>query len=46
MDEDAKVRALVRSKNIDVRNNCGYNPINGSERPTIEVPIHEVYYPI
>jgi hypothetical protein len=35
----------MRSKNIDVRGNCGYNPINGSSRPLIEVPLHDVYYP-
>lgn len=28
-DEDAKVRALIRSKNMDIRGNCGYNVING-----------------
>ena len=44
-DEDMRVRALIRSKNIDVRSNCGYNPINGSERRGIDVPIHERYFP-
>ncbi len=44
-DEDAKVRQLLRSKNIDVRSNNSFNPINGSERPRIEVPLHDVYYP-
>lgn len=44
-DDDAKVRALIRSKNIDVRSNCGFNPINGSERMGIDVPIHERYFP-
>ena len=44
-DEDAKVRHLLRSKNIDVRANNGFNPINGFERPRIEVPLHDVYYP-
>ena len=29
-DNDAKVRALMRSKNIDVRANCGFNLINGN----------------
>jgi hypothetical protein len=32
LDEDSKVRALMRSKNIDVRSNCGYNVITGSDR--------------
>lgn len=44
-DEDARVRALLRSKNIDVRSNCGYNPLNGSERRSVEVPEHKVYNP-
>lgn len=44
-DEDARVRALIRSKNLDVRNNCGFNPINGSDRMGIDVPIHDRYFP-
>jgi hypothetical protein len=44
-DEDSRVRALVRSKNLDVRSNCGFNPINGADRSAIQVPIHNVYYP-
>ena len=43
-DQDALVRALIRSKNIDVRGNCGFNPINGNDRQGINVPIHQVYY--
>ena len=39
------MRALVRSKNLDVRSNCGFNPINGADRSAIQVPIHNVYYP-
>lgn len=39
-DDDAKVRALMRSKNIDVRSNCGYNPVNGSDRLSVNVPDH------
>ena len=42
-DEDSKVRALCRSKNIDIRSNCGFNPINGSNRQSIVVPPHQVY---
>lgn len=37
-DDDAKVRALMRSKNIDVRSNCGYNLVNGNERQSVDVP--------
>jgi len=44
-DDDAKVRALVRSKNIDMRANCGYNLLTGDQRPGIVVPAHEVYNP-
>jgi hypothetical protein len=35
----------MRSKNIDVRSNCGYNLVNGSERMTVQVPEHKVYNP-
>lgn len=44
-DDDAKVRALVRSKNIDMRSNCGYNILTGDQRPGVHVPAHEVYNP-
>lgn len=44
-DEDAKVRALMRSNNIDTRANCGYNVVTGDDRRSVEVPIHRVYNP-
>ncbi len=44
-DDDAKVRSLMRSKNIDVRSNCGFNLINGSNRLSVDVPNHKVYNP-
>ena len=44
-DDDAKVRALVRSKNIDMRSNCGYNILTGDQRSGVYVPPHEVYNP-
>ena len=44
-DDDAKVRALMRSKNIDVRSNCGYNPLNGSDRRSVDIPDHKLYNP-
>lgn len=44
-DDDAKVRAMMRSKNIDVRSNCGYNLVNGSERRSVDVPNHKLYNP-
>jgi hypothetical protein len=44
-DDDAKVRAQMRSKNIDTRNNCGYNLVTGNERRSVEVPQHRVYNP-
>ena len=44
-DDDAKVRAMMRSKNIDVRSNCGYNVTNGQERMSVDVPLHRVYNP-
>lgn len=39
------MRALLRSKNIDVRSNCGYNLVNGSDRRSVDVPEHRVYNP-
>jgi hypothetical protein len=44
-DDDAKVRALMRSKNIDMRANCGYNVLTGDQRSGVYVPPHEVYNP-
>ena len=44
-DEDAKVRALMRSNNIDTRANCGYNVVTGDHRKSVEVPHHKVYNP-
>ena len=29
-DDDAKVRAFIRAQNLDTRNNCGHNPLNGN----------------
>ena len=37
-DEDSKVRAMMRSKNIDVRSNCGYNVLTGEDRRNIDIP--------
>ena len=45
IDEDSKVRALMRSKNIDVRANCGYNVLTGEDRMTIDIPMNERYNP-
>ena len=36
---------MLRSKNIDVRSNCGYNILNGSERKSIDIPDHSRYNP-
>lgn len=44
-DEDSKVRAMMRSKNIDVRSNCGYNVITGEDRAAIQIPQNERYNP-
>lgn len=46
LDEDAKVRALMRSKNIDVRSNCGYNVLTGSDRPAVDIPANDRYNPM
>lgn len=42
-DEDSKVRALMRSKNIDVRSNCGYNVLTGEDRTAIDIPPNQKY---
>ena len=39
------MRSLLRSKNIDVRSNSGFNLINGGDRRSVEVPDHKVYNP-
>ena len=40
IDGDAEVRALLRSKVLDKKNNGQYNILTGSERPPIPVPHH------
>lgn len=44
-DHDKQVRSMVRSKNIDMLANNGYNLTNGEVRKTVEVPIHGTYNP-
>jgi hypothetical protein len=46
IDDDAKVRALMRSKNLDQKNNNGFNILTGEVRNTVSVPFHERYNPI
>ena len=46
LDEDSKVRALMRSKNIDVRSNCGYNVLTGSDRQQVDIPSNDKYNPM
>jgi hypothetical protein len=46
IDEDARVRALMRSKNLDQKNNNSYNVITGEDRMKIQVPHHERYNPV
>ena len=36
---------MLRSKNIDMLANNGYNLTNGEVRKTVEVPQHQVYNP-
>ena len=40
------VRALLRSKVLDKKNNGGYNILTGEARPPVKVPPHERYNPI
>ena len=46
IDADAKVRALMRSKNLEQKNNSQYNIITGDQRAGIQVPHHDKYNPI
>jgi len=36
----------MRSKNLDVKNNGGFNILTGDKREKISVPFHERYNPI
>ena len=40
IDNDAQVRALMRSKVLDKKNNGEYNILTGTSRPPIPVPSH------
>jgi hypothetical protein len=46
IDGDAKVRALMRSKNLEQKNNGAYNIITGDQRVGISVPHHDRYNPL
>ena len=45
-DNDCRVRALMRSKNINDKANGSYNILTGEERRGIQVPYHDRYNPI
>ena len=45
IDNDAQVRALMRSKVLDKKNNGAYNILTGVGRPPISVPQHQRYNP-
>ena len=44
-DEAAKVRSLMRSKNIDTLGNAQFNLVTGDVRRGVEVPYHAQYNP-
>lgn len=44
-DDAAKVRTLLRSKNIDSLGNAAYNLVSGEDRRRVEVPYHAYYNP-
>lgn len=46
VDHDAKVRALMRTKALDARNNTQFNVITGEDRFKINIPHHDRYNPI
>lgn len=37
---------MIRSKNLDNKNNSGFNILTGEGRQQIQVPAHERYNPI
>lgn len=45
IDNDAKVRSLMRSKVLDTKNNGKYNILTGQARPPVPVPYHGRYNP-
>ena len=45
IDNDAKVRSLMRSKVLDTKNNGKYNILTGATRPPVPVPNHNRYNP-
>lgn len=46
LDNDAMVRALMRSKVLDQKNNGHYNILTGEQRQPIPVPHHDRYNPM
>ena len=40
IDTDASVRALIRSRILDCKNNGSYNILTGESRPIVDVPAH------
>jgi hypothetical protein len=46
VDQDAKVRALMRTKALDARNNTQFNVITGEDRFKINIPHHDRYNPV
>lgn len=43
IDNDAKVRSLMRSKVLDTKNNGKYNILTGQTRAPVAVPFHQRY---
>ena len=46
VETDAKVRALIRAKNMNDMGNGKFNILTGEERRGVQVPQHERYNPI
>ena len=45
-DEESRVRALMRAKNLNDRGNGAFDILTGAERQRIQVPAHERYNPM
>ena len=46
VEDDARVRALIRAKNMNDKGNGRFNILTGEDRVGVQVPQHERYNPI
>ena len=46
VEDDARVRALIRARNMNDKGNGRFNILTGEEKGGVQVPTHERYNPI